>query len=161
MPEPEEIDRSALLVACDLVEEGGLGVGADQLRAMVGRTVLVRATYYHDGPSVVACRPAGARGRGGSPRRPLVVLSDSVDDFAWLSDEELGTAPTYPGSFEGADGKPVDYDDPLRLNRWCARECERSVILRAGPLVLPDFTRRVANVRGHDPYSASGSSRHE
>ncbi len=38
-------------------------------------------------------------------------------------DEELGIAPEDPGTYEGGQGKC-----PGSLNKWCARECERSEI---------------------------------
>jgi len=81
--------------------------------------------------------------------RPSVQLSELEDAFEWLSDTELGIAPIDPGTYEGSDGKPTH--DGEQLNRWCARECERSSIDRrtigntVRNIVLRDFNRRVCN----------------
>ena len=54
------------------------------------------------------------------------IEGGNVDDSAWLSDNELGEAPIDPGTYEGNDGKPTE--DSEKLNKWCCRECERSVM---------------------------------
>jgi hypothetical protein len=76
-----------------------------------------------------------------------VQLSATDDnDFAYLADGELGEAPAEPGTTEGSDCKPITPDE--RLNKWCCRECERSVKVEPGEdFELPDFTRRVYNIR--------------
>jgi hypothetical protein len=65
---------------------------------------------------------------------------------AWLSDLELGDAPTAPGTYEGGHPKPMLVTDPGDMNRWCVRQCERCVQTPYGtpdvPLVLRDFSRR-------------------
>ena len=73
---------------------------------------------------------------------------DFGDDWAYLSDSELGEAPSNPGTYEGSDGKPLS---PAEFpNKWCVRECERCVISRPGeslePLELQDFSKRVYNI---------------
>lgn len=58
--------------------------------------------------------------------RPQRSLNDEdEDDYVFFGDHEIGEAPAFPGTYEGADGKPVHHRD--RLNKWCFRECERSV----------------------------------
>lgn len=84
----------------------------------------------------------------GINNRPDIQLSDNEDDFAYLSDLELGEAPEDPGTYEGGDGKPLsNHEFP---NKWCVRECERCEKSRPGeyskPLILPDFTKRVYNI---------------
>jgi hypothetical protein len=77
--------------------------------------------------------------------RPRVDLSENPDDYAYLTDDELGTAPADPGTYEGGDGKPRRR--PLAHNKWCVRECERSDLRRPGePADLSDFSRRVFNM---------------
>lgn len=71
--------------------------------------------------------------------RPRLVPEDNDDDFCYLSDNELGTAPKNPGTYEGGEAKPVI---PMH-NKWCWRECERSSI-NGTP---DDFTCRVFNIR--------------
>ena len=81
----------------------------------------------------------------GINNRPKVSLSEDEDDFAWLSDGELVDAPIDPGTYEGGCAKPTD---PSGKNKWCARECERSVVADPGhPITLPDFSRRCFNQR--------------
>lgn len=110
----------------------------------VGRERPQQASIRYFGkPAVVACdgRCSKAWGRNGRAR---VVLSDDGDDFAFLSDRELGVAPADPGTYEGGDGKPET--SAAFPNRWCVRECERSVLAAEGArVVLPDFRRRVYN----------------
>jgi hypothetical protein len=71
-------------------------------------------------------------------------MSDDEDDYGYLSDDELGDAPEYPGTYEGGQGK-----NPLSMNKWCVRECERCTMSAPGewdkPLKLPDFSKRVYN----------------
>ena len=83
----------------------------------------------------------------GINNRPRHVPPDACDDddFAFLADDELGTAPEHPGTWEGGDGK-----DPRSLNKWCARECERSRIFEDDevitPSALPLFATRLWNL---------------
>ena len=82
----------------------------------------------------------------GINKRPRKQLSDDIDDYEWLSDNELGCAPLNPGTYEGCDGKPIETDD--KLNKWCARECERSNIFRIGEEIkLKDFSARITNIK--------------
>jgi hypothetical protein len=70
------------------------------------------------------------------------------DDYAYLADHELGEAPESPGTWEGTDGKP-DADDPSaeKLNRWCARQCERSDRFASGEqIIVPSFLERSFNM---------------
>lgn len=82
----------------------------------------------------------------GINNRPQVQLSEDPDDFEYLADDELGEAPTDPGTYEGMDmqGKPTRPTE--RLNKWCARECERSVKVEPGKEYgLPSFVQRLRN----------------
>lgn len=87
--------------------------------------------------------------------RPRVLLGNGTDpdDYAWLSDAEVGDAPTDPGTYEGDHGKPVDVTGPEHMNKWCVRACERCVMSDPGkweaPLPLPDFSRRFYNRAPH------------
>lgn len=81
--------------------------------------------------------------------RPIVQLDeDNEDDYAYLSDDELGLAPINPGTYEGGHAKPVKYYD--RMNKWCCRECERCSMSKPNefdkPIVLKDFSKRVYNI---------------
>ncbi len=87
----------------------------------------------------VACdrRCDKAWGINGRPQRQL---SEDPDDYVFLSDNELGTAPFPSTTAESADMKPSATSHLGPLNKWCVRECERSVMVDAGePIELPDF----------------------
>ena len=81
----------------------------------------------------------------GVASRPKITLSDDPDDYASLADGELGEAPADPGTYEGGHGKP---HHPRSHNKWCVRECERSIVVKPGEAVsLPDFSQRRFNLR--------------
>lgn len=82
--------------------------------------------------------------------RPRVQVDPSNDDsFFWPSDNELGEAPGDPGTYEGECAKP---ENPDGMNKWCARQCERSRISDPGrPKPLPDFSRRLYNRDEDEP----------
>lgn len=71
------------------------------------------------------------------------------DDYVFRADDDLGIAPADPGTYEGGYGKPsgVPLTDPLLMNKWCARECERSGVFEDGELVrVPDLSRPRPNI---------------
>src|SRR5258705_8981258 len=78
---------------------------------------------------------------GGISSRPKVEFdANEPDDYAFLADGELGDAPDQPGTWEGGHGKPWG---PDHMNKWCARECERSGIFERGePINLADYSVR-------------------
>lgn len=93
---------------------------------------------------IVACdaKCNKAFGAGG---RPQVKLSSDPDDFEWLADNELGDAPQITGYTEGGQDKPLKLSEAH--NKWCARQCERSVMVSPGePIMLPDFSKRIPNI---------------
>lgn len=67
------------------------------------------------------------------------MLSGDPNDFVFLGDNELGEAPSDPGTYEFDQGKPSNglMADSKLMNKWCARECERSTITDAGAEVVP------------------------
>lgn len=81
--------------------------------------------------------------------RPKVQLDENnQDDYAYLSDDELGVAPVDPGTYEGGQAKPLNDED--KMNKWCCRECERCCMSKLNesdkPIVLEDFSKRVYNI---------------
>jgi len=84
----------------------------------------------------------------GINNRPSVAFSDDPDDIAYLADGELGIAPDDPGTYEGGHAKPDASAGPGRQNKWCYRECERSIsIARSESFRRPhDFTGRLYNL---------------
>lgn len=104
--------------------------------------MIARAIYYLGKATVLICDGQCDKAWGINCR-PRIQLSDDEDDYEFLADDELDIAPTDPGTYEGGDGKPMGA--AFRLNKWCARECERSSVIVA--FDLPDFSRRVGNKR--------------
>lgn len=87
----------------------------------------------------------------GISNRPKIILDENdEDDFAYLSDDELGIAPEDPGTYEGGFGKPEANEE--KLNKWCYRECERCSKIEHGENIqsnLNDFSKRVYNIEKH------------
>lgn len=85
-------------------------------------------------------------GLNGESIYPKEELKD-IDDHAMCSDDELGEAPTNPGTYEGGEAKPTHSSQIP--NKWCVRECERCDWSEPGkfnePLVLKDFSKRRYN----------------
>jgi len=54
-------------------------------------------------------------------------------------------APIDPGTYEGGWKKPED----KQMNKWCARECERSSMFYDDKaIILPNFSKRIYNIKG-------------
>lgn len=74
-----------------------------------------------------------------------------VDNWAQLADDELPDAPDDNGWTEGDEAKPRAPEE--RLNKWCARQCERSCIVDdkfpVKDFELPDFSQRFYNIAPH------------
>ncbi|GAA0271067.1 hypothetical protein LNAOJCKE_0893 [Methylorubrum aminovorans] len=108
--------------------------------------MIARQIVYFGQPAVVIC-DAKCGKAWGINCRPRVTLSDDPDDYAYLADDELGEAPSDPGTYEGGDAKPTEPSE--RLNRWCVRECERCAMSKPGKatetIAARDFSRRDFN----------------
>lgn len=103
-------------------------------------------TYFGQ-PIIIVCDCRCEKAWGIS-NRPQLQLSDDENDSAYLADGELGEAPTHPGTWEGGEVKPLTPEGPH--NKWCARECERSVMIDPGEIFeLPDFSQRYYNYAPH------------
>jgi hypothetical protein len=94
-------------------------------------------------PVTMVC-DGNCRKAWGTSQRPKVEFDpDEPDDVAWLADSECGEAPEDPGTYEGGHGKP---EGPHEMNKWCARECERSELFNAGEKVeARSFSERMFN----------------
>ena len=103
---------------------------------------------YFDQPCKVACDEKCEKAWGIN-NRPRVQLSDDPDDYAFLSDDELGEVPIDPGTYEGGHGKPI-FKAGIP-NEWCVREFERCFKSRPGEYekqpILPDFSKRRYNIQ--------------
>lgn len=83
------------------------------------------------------------------------AICPDENDTMYLPDADMDEAPVEPGTWEGEDTKPVDPED--RLNKWCTRECERSVLVDRGhPITLPNFDHPVFNMEPHDRGPVNG-----
>ena len=64
----------------------------------------------------------------------------------WISDNEFDYAPDDPGTYEGGCGKPC-IKSGRDMNKWCARECERSKVVGIDEKLLKsnllNFNKRV------------------
>ena len=102
-----------------------------------------KMTTFAQQPMRIACdeRCDKAWGRG---LRPTVQLNPNEEPY-WLADDELGTAPEDPGTYEGLDAKPTSKEE--MGNKWCVRACERCACSMPGkshlPVTLPDFSKRI------------------
>lgn len=114
-----------------------------------------RDINYAFQPCTVACdgKCSKAWGINQRPRKYLSGDPDEAetakewgrraDDFVWFADDELGEAPEDPGTYEGGHAKPLG---PHEMNKWCTRECERSVLVGRGePITLRDFDNPTPN----------------
>ena len=87
----------------------------------------------------------------GINNRPRVSFDvNEPDDYVFLADGEAGIAPADPGTYEGSHGKPsaVPLTDSERMNKWCSRECERSIVRQPGAEDEQphDFSTRLYNM---------------
>lgn len=98
---------------------------------------------WFDRHVTLACDGQCGKAWGINSRPKVEFDPDEPDDVAWLADSELGDAPEQPGTWEGGHGKP---SGPHEMNKWCARECERSGIFEQDePISLSDYSVRYYN----------------
>jgi hypothetical protein len=119
-----------------------------------GKPPLLQKQIVFGTPAVLCCdgRCDKAWGISGRPKRYL--SEDNEDDHIYLKDIVLGTAPdpSHTVTFsEGGHMKPsasrLRKGDDERLNKWCARQCERSAIVRKGePLHAPNLEAPQPNI---------------
>ena len=114
--------------------------------------MIVKRITFFGKPATHACD--GKCGKAwGVNSRPRAAVSENPDDFAYVADRELGTAPVDPGTYEGGHAKPVNATGPEHINKWCVRECERSWLSPIGNPdavpELPDFSVRHYNIAPH------------
>lgn len=106
--------------------------------------MIAKAIIYFGQPCVVACDARCDKAWGINSRPRVEFDPDDPDDHAMYADGELGAAPSDPGTYEGGQGKPQSKAE--RLNKWCVRECERSVLGEQRRLIeLNDFSVRRYN----------------
>lgn len=106
---------------------------------------MIQRDIIYFGQSIVVACDEKCNKAWGMNSRPKEYFDNNEDDYAYLSDDELGDAPINPGTYEGFEmtGKPQTKEE--RLNKWCVRECERSYRGEL-PVVLDDFSKRIYNM---------------
>lgn len=105
--------------------------------------MFMKQVLYGGKVMVLACDGQCNKAWGINSRPSIKFDEKDPDDNALLADNEVGDAPTNPGTYEGGHGKP---NSPAEMNKWCSRECERSSMAAVGePVVLRDFTKRCYN----------------
>ncbi|MDW9481316.1 hypothetical protein GOB57_21965 [Sinorhizobium meliloti] len=110
-------------------------------------------TFKEIGRGEIMLCDGNCRKAWGINNRPKIEFSEAdPDDYAFLPDGELGEAPEDPGTYEGGHGKPDADAGPNRQNKWCYRECERSMSLDAGEAFRrpPGFSKRLYNKRSRE-----------
>lgn len=122
--------------------------------------MLTKEITWFGSPALLACDGKCKNAWGINGGRPRVEFDpDEPDDYAYLPDHQVGEAPDDPGSYEGGHAKPTAYGaawEQHRLNRWCARECERSEILEGNEMEdpsshMPDYSRLHYNMPERHP----------
>jgi hypothetical protein len=102
--------------------------------------------FSHD--ALLACDARCDKAWGINNRPKIEFDPDEPDDYAFLPDHDLGIAPDDPGTYEGGHAKPVAPGE--RLNKWCARECERHRLVEIRPGImdidLPDYSKAHYNM---------------
>jgi len=101
---------------------------------------------YFDRKAILVCDGKCDKAWGASSRPKIQLDDKDENDYCFLADDELGIAPEDPLTYEGLDmvGKPKIDDE--KMNRWCARECERSSINDVlGKIEIKDFSKRRYN----------------
>jgi hypothetical protein len=115
--------------------------------------VIVKRLTFFGQPATHACDGRCDKAWGHNGGRPQVQLSDDVDDYAYLADGELGTAPGVTGVTEDEQSKPFHAKGPEDINKWCVRECECAWMSPPGQPdkepELPDFSARFYNKAPH------------
>lgn len=107
-------------------------------------TIHAKQILWFDRHVTLACDGLCNKAWGICNRPKVDFDPDEPDDFAFLADHELGEAPTCTGVWEGGHGKP---DGPHQMNKWCARECERSGIFEASETIkISDYSKRLYNM---------------
>lgn len=94
-------------------------------------TMPTKRVSMYGQPTILACDGRCDKAWG-IQARPRKKLSADEDDYVYKPDSALGRAPA-PGKTailsEGGDIKPsasaLGENDGDRMNRWCARQCER------------------------------------
>ena len=99
----------------------------------------------------VACDGKCDKAWGINNRQQHMLSDHDEDDYEFLADDELGTAPERSPISEGDQNKPLPGQE---MNKWCCRECERGKIFEQREVLadtaLPNFDQRVQNIKRKD-----------
>ena len=87
--------------------------------------MIKREIIFFGKTAILAC-DGNCEKAWGINNRPMYYPNGTDYNAEYVQDSRLYTAPIDPGTYEGDAAKPRN--DASKLNKWCARECERSVI---------------------------------
>ncbi len=106
--------------------------------------MLTKEIKWFNRKAILACDGKCSKAFGINLREKINLDPNDEDDYYYLSDDEVGIAPIDTGIYEG--GHPKPNNESQKLNKWCARECERSSIFEIGEEIkLTDFSKPVYN----------------
>ena len=107
--------------------------------------MIFKTVVYFGREKIIACDKQCEKAWGITNRPKINLSKTDEDDYAFLSDNELGIAPIDATIYEGGDGKPNKSEE--KLNKWCIRQCERCYIgeINKSPNLV-DFSVRVNNI---------------
>lgn len=139
-----------------------VGVARALLRRYGGAMLKKQIRFF--GQDVVLACDGRCDKAWGINGRAQVRLGEDADDYVFVPDSALGSA-EYPQTWEGLamEGRPSDEPlaDAEQMNRWCARECERSGIFKLDePVVLRDLENPCPNMpRSASPFERDAAGR--
>jgi hypothetical protein len=107
--------------------------------------VLTKEIVFFGKACILACDQQCEKAFGWQERPKISLDPNDEEDVVWLSDSEVGMAPIDTGWYEGGCAKPTC--EAEKLNKWCARSCERSTIVEIGEEIhLENWAERVYNI---------------
>jgi hypothetical protein len=114
------------------------------MKATTGQELLTTEIQYFGKRCLAVCDQKCHKAWGINGGRPEIRDPNDEDNVVWFADDEVGEAPANPGTYEGGQGKPTS--PPVRHNKWCVRQCERSDTIAIGKVITcPDWSHRVYN----------------
>ena len=76
---------------------------------------MIKKEINYFGQKAMICCDEKCDKAWGINSRPKIQLDENnEDDYAYLSDDELGIAPIDPHTYEGSQAKPVNDEDKLK-----------------------------------------------
>jgi hypothetical protein len=110
---------------------------------MNNKKLFITEIIYFGQKTRAICDKKCNKAWGINSRPKKQIDKNDIDDYYFLSDNDLKEAPKDPGTYEGECCKP---SNPDKHNKWCVRECERCGLFKANEEIkLNDFSKKVYN----------------